>query len=263
MRSLIIWSKNRPAQLELLTRSIYQNAKNTFEHISVIYKADNQLYQDAYEIVMECVSDMHLDMINQGSMSFEESTRLLITYEENQNLCFSTDDNLIYRSVPELPDVNYGECFSLRLGYNTVVQDHNKASLQPPLNQVIERDGQLEWNPDKYHPLSNYGYPWALDFHVYSTRQLQDTVKRFSFKNTNELESGLFKYRNEITTMKSFTHSCAVNWPLNCLSGYTQSDNISNEWLNEQFLNGKRLSLDYIASQRIIGAHQSFQLVWD
>jgi hypothetical protein len=256
MRSLIIWSKDRACQLELLLRSIHENAQNTFERIWVIKKYTTAQFKEGYDRL-----NFNVDFVSETS-GFEADTRRIIGLTSSDSLCFSTDDNIIYRPVQEFPDVKYGECFSLRLGYNTVVQDHNKASLQPPLNQVIERDGQLEWNPDKYHPLSNYGYPWALDFHVYSTRQLQDTVKRFSFKNTNELESGLFKYRNEITTMKSFTHSCAVNWPLNCLSGYTQSDNISNEWLNEQFLNGKRLSLDYIASQRIIGAHQSFDLKW-
>jgi hypothetical protein len=263
MRSLIIRSKDRACQLDLLLRSIKQNAENTFDEIHVIYLASHDSYKAGYDKIHQDHLSTQINLWEQGNTTFEDWVRHALTNFCKEEVAFSTDDNVVYNKVKEIPPVNYGETFSLRLGYNTIMQNHNTGEIQPPLNYVVEKDGILEWNPEYYHPASNYGYPWSLDFHIYQTRQFANIISGFRFSRTNDMEAQLCRYRSFITRMKSFTHSCSVNWPLNCLSGYTQSDNISNEFLNQEFLNGKRLSLDNICRQRVIGAHQSFKLEWE
>jgi len=257
MRSLIIWSKDRAFQLDGLLSSLMQNASQLFDKIDVLYLASNDDFQSGYEEVMEDHKDDRINLWNRVD-SFENMTKAALSdLPINSNVAFSTDDNLVYRPVGEVPVVKYGETFSLRLGLNTVVQNHTTGEIQPPLNNYVEKDGIISWRPDQYHPLSNYGYPMALDLHLYATSQIHDIISRFNFKNSNELEGNLVKFRNEVTVIKAFRESCAVNFPMNCLSGYTQSENIDAKYLNRLYLSGKRMNLDSIkSSNTVVGCHQ-------
>lgn len=265
MNNLIIWSKDRACQLDLLLRSIELNAADLFSDIKVIYKASNEAFTEGYFKIMEDHNYPALSLCNQGNISFNDVTVNLVgDCNDDTNVCFSTDDNVIYRKVTgNIGRLNYGQCFSLRLGLNTIVQNHNIGQLQPPLNIYIHELDKLYWRPEWYHPHSNYGYPWALDMHIYNSYQVKRTLERFKFNNTNELESNLFKFRGEITELQSFEQSVCVNIPFTNISGITQSDNHSLDKLNEEYLAGKRISLDYISRQPVQGCHQSFTLEWE
>src|SRR5689334_243855 len=121
MISLIVWSKDRACQLDLLLRSIKRNIPNTFD-VNVIYKASSSEYQDAYN---QCLN------IHNGASFFgehdewnlEKLTRKLIS-EANENVCLSTDDTVFYKESPLVGQaleekLTDKAIFSLRLGFNT------------------------------------------------------------------------------------------------------------------------------------------------
>lgn len=258
MNNLIIWSKNRACQLNLLLDSIKSNCPNFFDKIGVVFTCTNKDFYAGYNIV----SDLHPSVNfykQQDKYDNEYLTRALVNNPKNSAVYFSTDDTVIYRqNLGEPPSIHYGECFSLRLGLNTIIQNCHSGEIQPPLNNYIKDGDQISWNPHRYYPISNYGYCFGLDMCGYNATQMQNIFKQIRFKNSNELESALFKFRDSITVMRSYERSIAVNVPMNNMSGVTQSMNISQEDLNYQFLAGRRLELPELLS--VIGCHQEINL---
>lgn len=260
MYNLIVWSKDRPAQLELLLKSV-QRHYPYFSAISVIFTYSNNDFLDGYKIVSDLYPKVKF-LKQQGIYTNERLTKTLVEKADTRGICFSTDDTVIYRK-PEVvyATVEYGECFSLRLGLNTIVQNCHTGELQSPLNFVNRNyEDTISWNPHDYSPVSNYGYCFGLDMCMYNTKQLRDILKKITFKKSNELEAALFKFRNTITKMTSYETSIAVNIPDNNMSGITQSSGGSLEDLNKAFLAGKRIDLFNIMSQRIVGCHQQIKL---
>lgn len=257
MNRLLVWSKDRAAQLELLLMTIKSQPYPLFDQICVVYKATTPDLEYGYQIVYQ--EYPQIPLFNEEFVNFEHQTKTLAN--NCDNIYFSTDDTILYRNCPyELPNINYGECFSLRLGTNTIIQNCHTGQLQEPLNKFIEGPEGISWNPHLYHPTNNYGYCFGLDMCGYNASQMRNIFKQIDFKTTNELESRLFKHRDGITVMKSFRRSVAVNVPYNNISGITacMSGTPSLSQLNTEFLNGKRLRYD---PQVVVeGCHQEIPL---
>jgi hypothetical protein len=65
--------------------------------------------------------------------------------------------------------------------------------------------------------------------------------------------------------MRSFKESVAVNVPANSISGVTRAGEINDfatKFLNSEYLKGRRLSLDALSKEKIIGCHQEINLEW-
>jgi hypothetical protein len=258
MIDLIIYSKDRAAQLELLLHSVKEFCPYLF-NISVIFKASQPKFQDAYDILVSQYPGWWFNESNHPGLTMQEITQHAMI--KSHMVCpwtnwtmFSTDDQVFFKKLPvsneelenHLPKTNL-EVFSFRLGYNTIEQDIHHGTRQPPLNLHTVNGEVLTWSPYHYHPLHNYGYPLAVDCHVFRTSLIIDLFQKFSFKTTNELETRMQDYRNLIGSMSSFKNSVCVNVPANNLSGCTiagQTHGYSVDFLNEQFLAGKRISLE-------------------
>lgn len=273
---LIIWSKDRACQLNLLLRSMKRAEFNPA--VCIIFKASSIKYQDAYNKLKSRYKSDHYFFTQEFEDNLERSFEnisnhyIFLTKSNsnlNGNIGFSTDDTVLYRKMPitneQFPLLKYNECFSLRLGLNTLLQDYSVGSIQPPLNRYINGGETISWNPQEYHPQHNYGYPYSLDMHFFNSENIQDCLEEFSFKNTNELEGGLSHRRQRITDITSFKKSIAVNIPVNNMSKMTVSGKehaYSFEELNNAYLNNYEIDLDAIwgYSDRVVGCHQEFPL---
>jgi len=264
MINLIIWSKDRAAQLDILLDSI--RLFTPYVEPTVIYKASNALYKEAYDILFRRHGVEYLEE-NGASL---KSLTLEALRKKSEVTGFSTDDTFIYDN----PDVSgedilgvfndeLTDVFSMRLGYNTIVQNPHDGSLQPRLRGEQVLDNMLRWNFNHYHPLHNYGYPFGLDMHFYRRDIIASLVHEVPWNTTNQLESALFSLRHRIRPfIMSPKISCAVNVPINNHSGVTISGktyDYSPEWLNEQFLDGARF-WPYYESKDIVGCHQELRL---
>jgi hypothetical protein len=267
MFDLLIFSKDRACQTDLLVRSVRKNIGEQC-NMYLLYKASNDDFMNGYQKLFERYDTIMgkknwVDFVHQGSMDFQTATMNCINMLKGKNLAFAADDNVIYRKAPDdVPEVQRGECFSLRLGFNTLMQDLYNNIYQPPLNHYMEDGNYLYWNAALYNPIYNYGYPMALDCHIYDRRQIHELMLRFDWKNTNQLEGGLTYYRDECLFMSSFTHSISFNIPCNNMSSVTQSGKdfaYSTEDLNRKYLNNEVIDLEKIMDEKIIGAHQECQ----
>ena len=264
MVDLVIFCRDRAAQLELLLRSIYCYADDIF-NINVVWTYSEPSFGAGFKILLDEFPE--INFIHKTNP--KDETKLLFEKFKAEWLCLSTDDMVFYRPIPLpnkdlasiLPKYN-DEVFSFRYGYNTIDQDIHRGTKQPPLNLHSVKDGILRWNPHMYSPTDNYGYALAVDLHVFRSSFILPLLKKAKFYRPNELEGYLQNFRGEISYMSSFEQSVAVNIPCNNLSTLTSvnSNIYSLEYLNQQFLAGKRLDLDFISHQRITGAHANIPL---
>ena len=278
MINLIVFSKDRACQLDLLLRSIAMLGWRDSFYVKIIYKASNNEYNAGYKqcsldnpwakFELEYGPEAYKPGFEDKAGLQSELNRAMLTKRKIDFQCLSTDDMVFFRKqetnlldvIKDLPD---NGVFSLRLGLNTIIQDYHLQSKQPILNKYVREGNILRWNPNDYPPLANYGYPLAIDCHVLRTEKMEDLCNRFKWKTTNELEGGWQRFRNEITELWSYEHSVAVNIPANSISGVTRAGEVhgySPELLNEQYLLGKRIDLGEILSQEIVGCHQEIEL---
>lgn len=271
MINLIIWSKDRACQLHLLLESINKHCPFFDPHI--LYTYSNEEYGEGYRQLIE--NPPYDRGVFLSEDNFVEDTMNFVDNPAYEHVCFSTDDTVIYRK--SLIDFDTLKClflpkldnqvFTFRMGLNTIVQDCHRQTLQQPLHNPTKTNPCVMWNIKKYHPLSNYGYPLALDMHVFTKNYATNLVKKcMPWNNTNSLESNMQKYRNDIDFMTSFEKSIAINIPANNMSTVTRHGEqygYSNKYLNDCYLSGQRISLDEIERENIVGCHQEvrFNLV--
>lgn len=257
MITVIIFSKDRACQLDLLLRSMEKNLRD-FE-CCILYTYSDENFNTGYKKLINKFS--HHNFVLESN--FRDDTIRMMKQSNCKNIALACDDNVIYRKQPEdIDDLNIGECFSLRLGLNTILQDFSTNLIQPPLRNYQRIGEKIYWNAEHYYQLYNYGYPYSIDFHCYNRNHLVSLVSGIQWSKTNELEGNLFQYRHLTTNMIAFTHSIAVNIPLNNLSGYTHCVNeaLSNEILNSRYLDGEEIDLEYIGNQEVIGSHQEINI---
>jgi hypothetical protein len=257
---LIIWSKNRAAQLDFLLNSINRYwDDNTEREINVIYKSDNDNYERGYE---KCKELNKINYIKEVNLS-NQTKDLLSKYK----YCMVSTDDSVFIPNTEFwfyeTFMNGVDVFSARYGFNTIVQDPFNNTIQPQLTKYNDEGETISWDTRLHHPNSNFGYIFGFDGHIYRTQVLLNLIQDLEFKTINELESYLFNNcRDKINPyIRSFKHSRLVNLPVNNTSGITQTDN-NNPLLetNQKFLEGKRFRFDEVEKTKIVGCHQIIQL---
>lgn len=271
MIDLIIWSKDRAAQLHLLLDSIQQNMTGIFNPY-IIYNYSNDEYMKGYDLLFDgrhCPSYIFDGLTIIKEENFRKDTMLIVGNKTSDNdfIAFSTDDTVLTRPAEfRRGYMDNVSVFSLRLGFNTTEQDIHAGTTQPPLNVYKDEGTTISWNFGDYHPHNNYGYPFGLDMHVYHREELYNLMKYMNFKNTNELETGLFHKKLCISPrIRSFKQSVAVNIPVNSITQVTRAGEIhssTTEYLNSEYLKGRRLSLDSLSKEKIVGCHQEIKLEW-
>jgi len=257
MLNFLIFSKDRACQLDLLLRGIkllfQPNYSNNF-NVSVLHTYSEN-HKDSYE---NCkIEHPNINWIHENS--FEVQTKQII--ESFQYTCLLTDDTVFFRKFSLLVPPKHNECFSWRLGYNTVIQNHVNQVYQPLLVPDYYSDNIISWNPNRYPEWFNYGYPFSFDGHVYFSKTLLDIIKDKTFNSTNVLEGILHSYRSNISKITSNVHSSCVNVPCNNISGltaYGSKHEYDMNFLKNTYMSGKRIRFDSF-DKPIRGCHQEFE----
>jgi hypothetical protein len=256
----IVYSKNRAAQLDLLLRSIEENAPDLYDEVHVICKGDAE-YDAAYQI---CALQ-HPEVVFHTELSLREQTLRLA--EQDAHLAFLMDDCVFYHKgegsdpaeiLREDEDVL---CFSPRLGLNT--------TYCYPLRrgQTVEatpaEDGILYW--DWRGAECDFSYPASLDGHVWRREDLLPLLRLVTdWSNPNTVEAELaraFQYSDlGRPLMAAHARSSLVGVPVN-RTGDTHVDNRFGERyryelddLNSAYLGGKRLVCD-LKAEEVRAAH--------
>lgn len=277
MITSIIFSKDRPLQLDLCLNSIRQNFLDTNEVIVI------EKYSDHYKHALSTLKAQHQDvMFYQQSGSIYSDVKDWSLLSRNNYICFFTDDNIFFKKFhcnqyDEIFKQPIGICcLSLRLGLNINQRSHMGKIIQDIPTSFHEAGDCLVISKTD-HPYGGYwSYSHSLDGHIFKKLYIRKIMselsyldQKFHFAQTpNELESQMQKFwalsDNFIIAPK---HSYVVNSPNNRVSD-THIENMSGEQheisqqsLLELYNAGKRIDVNSLDFSNINCPHTEIDLM--
>lgn len=285
--SIIIFSKDRAAQLDLCMKSMHKNMQPLLEKskVYIIYTSSSKDFESGYtKLGKEWGGKPAIYFLPEKKYGgFKKTLEYCLTHECASVICF-TDDDISYRKLEEkeldraLIEVEHKDtvCISFRLGVNTFIQDQytNGQCLVP--DEVIQGPEVIRsWDWKKLPYNHNFSYPFALDGHMFKKEFfIWVSSKSGEYDNPNSLE-GTAHHRvisamksNIPPKMKCFENGVIVNTPINrvqetCHNQAGKFFGLSAEDLNNRFLKGDRLTLDGMDFTTIIGVHQELKMCWE
>ena len=266
MLNIIIFSKNRSCQLELLLRSIKFFFKdwNTY-HFCVLYTHSDLNYRDGYENAKSLHPEFTYVCENDYSdISFKDHTLNLVKNSLPYTVFF-VDDN-VFRQQLDLESETFQVfkqrkeilCLSLRLSPEiNYCYAFDKESHLPNFNQ------DLIWNWRESQSQFDWAYPMSLDGHIFRTSEIKPLLDSIEFNSPNSLESNLASSPIDLPKIICFSDSKIVNIPANRVQNTHENrhGSLASELdLNQEFLRGKKISLKTILDAEIQSVHQEIPL---
>lgn len=270
MISAIIFSRDRPAQLDLLLRSVQLNAP-WLEPVTVIFTVTGLDFLEGYSV---CAAE-HPDVTWVRETDFQAQT-IAAVKGGRECTVFLCDDDVVYRSQPPgardlwqiLADDSHMLCVSLRLGINTTFCYSLRSEQAVPFNDDPSQFKSWQWRKAEH----DFGYAGSLDGHVFRTDQLLTliTANAPQWRNPNELEDHLHRATQTalLPLMSCYRESLVVGVPVNSVQDVYKPNRHGERFsspasfLIQPFLAGKRFSLLSIPPAEVRGAHQEFSLLW-
>lgn len=259
--NIIIFSKDRPSQLDLLIRSMKKYFNEFYDYqIKILYRYTSDDYGVGYTKLIEYHPDENI--IWKKEDDFKKDLISLFNNSLKYSVFF-VDDN-IFKEPFSILDEKFKHfeknddilCLSLRLHPRLKYCYAAKVPMTLPYfheNNIFSWIGQS----------GDYGYPMSLDGHIFKTINLLYYILYLDYKCPNSLESimasrPLFLYPN----MLCYDKSVIINNPINKVQKYNNNyhGNIEAEFLNKEFLCGKRLDLSLYDGIDNISCHQELPI---
>lgn len=256
----IIFSYNRPAQLDLLLRSIkrftdldsltvlylnepgfeYDQCIKEHPEVKFVYRTSNlkkhlldtiKLAQDYGEklVLFLCDDDIFINKVSTKNKQFRiftdrtEILALSLRMSRTMNYCFDSD---IKVDVPQ-----------------------------------FDSDYAWVWG---YYPY-DWGYPMSLSGHIFRTDEIKPLLEKFNYDNPTQLESQLAQAPLKNPLMLCFPSQKVVEAPINIVQNEcftNRTGDIDAQWLNDMYSKGNRIDLDFILKNKFVGCHQLIEVRW-
>ncbi len=300
MITTIIFSRNRPLQLDLCLQSLdrFNVEKNK---VIVIFTCDKE-YKHAYNNLEQEHPDAQFW---KQSVSLFNDVKLAVESNENDYVCFLTDDSFFYQATPLISESlldkifakqddgnfssNRGVCsISLRLGLNINkrgvpdgfegdqwIPDHINWAEGLHIKRIDGTDFIV--HDRTQHFLNSYwNFPLTLDGSIFLNQDFVEWISELRFleplknwkQTPNELECGLQRFINLLKPFVVFPmESCVVNSPNNRVQS-TALHNKAGEThpMNPKDLlgiynSGLRIDLQSIPEEEIFCPHQEINIL--
>lgn len=216
MLTTILFSKDRPLQLDLCLNSVKKNWVGG--QIVILYKTSDYRYAQAYgRLREEHPNFIFIQQTESFNNGFEKCLKMCQEY-----VGFLTDDNIVYSKCDTMENDLHGvfnmgqnDCLSLRLGLNITQRDGVIEKIPR-----IQRNGKyLEWNRMQSLAQSYWNYPLSVDGHIFKyefIKNLWEEIYHKSISGPNKLETLMQRFFFEISPfMACETYSHVVNSPNN------------------------------------------------
>lgn len=253
--NIIIFSKDRPCQLEALLRSL----KLYFDHpheIYVLWRSEDRPYICGYDRLRSY--DNSITWVRQEN--FKADLLHLLQHTINRNdahLMFLVDDMIFTRefrgdsllhTFDETPDIL---ALSLRMGENITYCYPRDIPTSPP---TFQNSHQWEWRT------ANPGYwnePMSLDGHIYRLAELEPCIANLEFHNPNTLETAMAANPIDKPYLMCDRYPYLINLAINKaqLNYPDRPGNIHTDWLVKRFLQGLVIDLQPFAQKIYNSCH--------
>ena len=278
--SIVIFSKDRAAQLDLCLNSIYKNLSSVSDSfkIDVVYTASSKDFEKGYDKLKNYWDYSFLYFHDEAIYGGFRETLESVMNECGEYVLFFTDDDIVYREINHrYEDIKIGSeifCLSLRLGCNTFVQDqYRNTNCVIPDDVILGDDLIRTWDWKTQQKDTNFAYPFSVDGHMFKSEWAKTIIKNTKgYHNPNSLEGkAQHVVKDMLDTlpdkMACFETSNVINTPVNrvqetCTNKAGIFFTEPAEELNSQFISGSRLSLEDMDFSTIIGVHQEIKLKW-
>lgn len=264
---LIIFSKNRACQLDLLLESIDTNNFHIlFDKTSILYKTDNENYKKGYEILK---SDwLYPNYVEE--VSFKTDLLKLID-DEYEFTTFLVDDAVFYNKNNEEKEnilstiINDTCCFSLRLGKNCTYS--HPANLHYKIGEFTDiKDDIIKFNWKKQQ-VGDLSYPLSTDGHIFKTKLLKELLLNTQFNNPNTLEANIQMHLpnpNLGNNIVCFNKSKLISVPINLVNTTYNNRHglkygMKAEDLNNNYIDGNIIDYNQLDFSDINGPHKELE----
>lgn len=264
--NILIFSKNRPLQLDLCLNSFLDNSIDEKNNdITVLYKVDPE-YKHAYKnLILEYEEIRFIE-----EEDFE--TDVLNIISEKPYVLFVTDDTIFIHHFYLDNIINFVEQneiilgFSLRLGKNIKYCYSMDMPQSMPACLYFNDICVFNWTEGTY----DFGYPLEVSSSLYRTDDILEILKNKKFKNPNILEATIdynkIYYNRRKPFLACFVKSLAFSSPMNLTQCYNNNRNSRKEEFSplrllERYNNGFRIPLMTFMNFIPTSPHQEVNLL--
>lgn len=259
MTKLIVFSKDRPCQLQALLDSVELHTKGFFNKITVVYKSTNDEFKNGYELLKK--RRPYVDFLQETNFK-----KNIIDSFELDYTCFAADDDIIYRDFNRGLFNFFGDdtsCVSLRLGLNiNYCYSNNKPNT---LKEYQDFGEFIKWDWTKEE--LDFAYPLSVVSHIFQTKEIKEWSEKIGdFENPNVYEGKLQILLKEVKPyMVAYKESKIFGVPANRVNVSAANRNglefsYSTNELNDLYLNGQVIDITKIPT--INAAQQEIQYVF-
>jgi hypothetical protein len=259
--NVIIFSKDRAAQLDALLRSIREQVHGWKQRAlwSVVYVTSTPELARGYDIVRAEHRSDALEFIDEGARNdgfksiVVETMRRQHQADGAQWCMFLVDDMVFKRTwrfdggkpMQRLESDPSILCLSLRMCPRYDYCYTLNRIMEPPLMAIF---GLWKWR----EATCDWGYPMSLDGHIFRYHDIFPLVQQLEFSNPNTFEAALSGNPIEARPlMTCYPEAIVINLPVNRVQNVfpnraAETYGASTQDLNASFLAGKRVRLEPI-----------------
>ena len=256
--NIIIFSKDRALQLELLLRSMkeYFIGLENYE-VKVLYTYSNENYRLGYEKLKK----IHRDIFYKREKDFQKDVIEML--DQNKKYLMFLVDDIIFKEYfdPSILKNMGGDfvCFSLRL--------NEKLDFCYAMDSGIGKKPVFTRSPGFLSfgwrgTEGYYCYPMSVDGHIFNTGEVYGLLTNLYYDSPNSLEGILNTDQAVKDKVMCLSKSPVFNNPCNkvqtCINNLSGS--ISPVYLNGMFLDGYRIDLEPYRGFENISCHQEVDI---
>jgi SAM-dependent methyltransferase len=263
---LVVFSKDRPAQLELLLRSAKVFFGDWREvNWTVLYTASGDDFSRGYDLVRREHPEFRYVDERQYPQDFK--ALMLGQLGGSPYTAFLVDDNVFKEPFTLLDSPELARLASDDEVMALSVRMCPRMYHCYPTDEITPAPA---FGPGRVWDWASadggWGYPMSIDFHVFRTHQIVPLIERISFANPNQLEEALSQAPLPASKLVCFEETPIVNLPVNRVQDVCpnrHADSHDQEDLNSGFLAGRRLALGSIAGVQQVSTHHEMALEWE
>ena len=248
---VLIYSKDRTAQLALLIKSLKKNFIN-LNHIFVLNDYSNERYAEAFKLILD---QENVTFIKQDRDTFADTIRAVvstnITTEFILPLC---DDDFMprYTDLDDILKCDLEDVCGINLRYHPkMCKNYLTEAYYPPPEFIDWFYPCWEWNDPRWAGTS-WSYPYQAGCEVYKTKDFKRMLDNSTFMLPNTMEGAICS--QALTWGKKYLASLWHQHIINISVNKVQTENgnrggwsinYSTHDLNEMYLSGKEIDLEY------------------
>jgi hypothetical protein len=260
MFNVLIFSKDRSCQLELLLRSIktYFNGWERYT-FNILFKYSSESFKQGYDKLK--IEHPEFNYIQETNFKADV---IRILSKDRPYTMFGVDDDVFKEpfdpgcnEVKLLSSEDKLVCLSLRM-HPRIAYCYTE-NVETPAPSFVQINPYIwEW----WGLPGDWGYTQSIDFSVFRTEEILPKCHSLPYQNPNTFEGVLSAQPIHRPWMTCFEKSKIVNIPANKVQTVNgnRCGNTSAELLNTMYLTGYKIDLTNIMGFKNISAHQDISL---